>query len=53
MKILIILTSHDQLGETGQKTGIWLEEFTASYYVFKDAGVMAAYMGKRSISAAE
>jgi putative intracellular protease/amidase len=39
MKILMILTSHDQLGNTGQKTGVWLEEFTASYYVFKDAGV--------------
>ncbi|MBE9136723.1 type 1 glutamine amidotransferase domain-containing protein [Nodosilinea sp. LEGE 07088] len=39
MKILMILTSHDQLGDTGQKTGFWLEEFAAPYYVFKDAGV--------------
>jgi len=39
MKILIVLTSHDQLGNTGKKTGFWLEEFTAPYYVFKDAGV--------------
>lgn len=38
MNILMILTSHDQLGNTGHKTGFWLEEFTAPYYVFKDAG---------------
>jgi len=38
-KILIVLTSHDQLGNTGRKTGFWLEEFAAPYYVFKDAGV--------------
>jgi putative intracellular protease/amidase len=38
MKILIVLTSHDQLGNTGKKTGFWLEEFAAPYYVFKDAG---------------
>ncbi|MEO8779842.1 MAG: type 1 glutamine amidotransferase domain-containing protein [Rhodanobacter sp.] len=38
MKILIVLTSHDKLGNTGNKTGFWLEEFTAPYYVFKDAG---------------
>lgn len=38
MKILIVLTSHDELGETGEKTGFWLEEFAAPYYVFKDAG---------------
>lgn len=38
MKILMVLTSHDQLGDTGAKTGFWLEEFTAPYYVFKDAG---------------
>ncbi|AVA22855.1 intracellular protease/amidase ThiJ/PfpI family protein [Rhizobium sp. NXC24] len=37
-KILIVLTSHDQLGNTGRKTGFWLEEFAAPYYVFKDAG---------------
>lgn len=39
MKILIVLTSHDQLGNTGRKTGFWLEELAAPYYVFKDAGV--------------
>lgn len=38
MKILMVLTSHDQLGQTGKKTGFWLEEFAAPYYVFKDAG---------------
>lgn len=38
MKILMVLTSHDQLGTTGSKTGFWLEEFAAPYYVFKDAG---------------
>jgi len=38
MKILMILTSHDELGNTGEKTGFWLEEFVAPYYVFKDAG---------------
>jgi putative intracellular protease/amidase len=39
MKILMVLTSHDQLGNTGKKTGFWLEEFAAPYYVFKDAGM--------------
>jgi putative intracellular protease/amidase len=39
MKILMVLTSHDQLGNTGRKTGFWLEELAAPYYVFKDAGV--------------
>ena len=38
MNILMILTSHDKLGDTGRKTGFWLEEFAAPYYVFKDAG---------------
>jgi putative intracellular protease/amidase len=38
MKILMVLTSHDELGTTGKKTGFWLEEFAAPYYVFKDAG---------------
>ncbi|MGC4048395.1 MAG: type 1 glutamine amidotransferase domain-containing protein [Paludibaculum sp.] len=39
MKILMVLTSHDQLGNTGRKTGFWLEEFAAPYYTFRDAGV--------------
>lgn len=38
MKVLMVLTSHDQLGDTGRKTGFWLEEFAAPYYAFKDAG---------------
>jgi putative intracellular protease/amidase len=38
MKILMVLTSHDQLGDTGKKTGFWLEEFAAPYFAFKDAG---------------
>ena len=37
MNILMVLTSHDRLGNTGHKTGFWLEEFAAPYYVFKDA----------------
>src|SRR5579871_2273783 len=39
MKIVMVLTSHDQLGNTGHKTGFWLEEFAAPYFVFRDAGV--------------
>ena len=38
MKVLMVLTSHDELGSTGEKTGFWLEEFAAPYYVFKDSG---------------
>jgi putative intracellular protease/amidase len=38
MKVLMVLTSHDQLGNTGRKTGFWLEELAAPYYVFKDVG---------------
>ncbi|MEU8403001.1 type 1 glutamine amidotransferase domain-containing protein [Nonomuraea sp. NPDC048892] len=38
MKVLIVLTSHDELGDTGRKTGFWLEELAAPYYRFKDAG---------------
>lgn len=39
MKVLIILTSHSELGNTGEKTGFWIEEFAAPYYVLADAGV--------------
>ena len=39
MKVLMVLTSDDQLGNTGRKTGFWLEELAAPYYVFKDAGI--------------
>lgn len=48
MKVLLVLTSHDQLGNTGRKTGFWLEELAAPYYVFKDAGaeiVLASPLG--------
>jgi putative intracellular protease/amidase len=48
MKVLIVLTSHDQLGNTGSKTGFWLEELAAPYYTFKDAGaeiVLASPLG--------
>lgn len=38
MKILMVLTSHDKLGDTAEKTGFWLEEFAAPYYAFIDAG---------------
>jgi len=40
MKILMVLTSHDKLGNTGRKTGFWLEEFAAPYYTFLDAGAI-------------
>jgi putative intracellular protease/amidase len=39
MRVLMVLTSHDQVGNTGRKTGFWLEEFAAPYFVFTDAGV--------------
>ena len=42
MHILMVLTSHDQLGHSGVKTGFWLEEFAAPYYVFRDAGAQVA-----------
>jgi putative intracellular protease/amidase len=50
MKILVVLTSHDQLGDTGKKTGFWLEELAAPYYALKDAGadlVLASPAGGR------
>lgn len=42
MAILMVLTSHDTLGDTGKKTGFWLEEFAAPWYIFQDAGVEVA-----------
>ena len=48
MKVLMVLTSHDQLGSTGLKTGFWLEELAAPYYAFKAAGaeiVLASPLG--------
>jgi putative intracellular protease/amidase len=50
MKILMVLTSHDEMGGTGEKTGFWLEEFAAPYYAFVDAGaevVLASPAGGR------
>ena len=38
MKVLLVLTSHDKLGDTGRKTGFWLEELAAPYYEFRDVG---------------
>ena len=38
-RVLMVITSHDQLGNTGEKTGFWVEEFAAPYYAFIDAGV--------------
>jgi putative intracellular protease/amidase len=49
----MVLTSHDQLGNTGRKTGFWLEEFAAPYFVFRDAGVeltLASPKGAQSTS---
>ena len=43
MKILIILTSHEQLGDTGRKTGLWLESLAIPYYTFKDAGAIMTF----------
>lgn len=47
MKILMVLTSHDQLGSTGRQTGFWLEEFAAPYFVFRDAGVQLTLASPR------
>jgi len=47
MKILMVLTSHDVLGSTGRKTGFWLEEFAAPYFVFRDAGVQLTLASPR------
>lgn len=43
MRILIVLTSHDRLGDTGKKTGFWLEELAAHNYVLKDAGAAISH----------
>jgi putative intracellular protease/amidase len=47
MKILIVATSHEQLGDTGRKTGLWLEEIAFPYYVFKDAGAVMVLASPR------
>jgi putative intracellular protease/amidase len=51
MKVLMVITYHDQLGNTGRKTGFWLKELAAPYFVFKDAGAeitLASPKGGRS-----
>jgi putative intracellular protease/amidase len=48
MKLLMGLTSHDRLGNTGRKTGFWLEEFAALYRVFKNAGAEVSLASGRS-----
>lgn len=47
MNILMVLSSHDKLGDTGRKTGFWLEEFAAPYYVFTDAGAQVALVSPK------
>jgi len=47
MKLLIVLTSHDELGDTGEKTGFWLEEFASPYYHLKDAGAQVTLASLR------
>lgn len=47
MNILMVLTSHDRLGDSGKKTGFWLEEFAAPYYVFRDAGAAVTLASPR------
>lgn len=47
MKVLIVLTSHDKLGDTGKKTGFWLEEFASPYYRLKDAGAQVTLASPR------
>jgi putative intracellular protease/amidase len=47
VKILMVLTSHDTLGNTGKKTGFWLEEFAAPYYVFTDAGAQVTVVSPK------
>lgn len=47
MKILMVLSSHDKLGNTGRKTGFWLEEFAAPYYVFTDAGAQVTLVSPK------
>jgi putative intracellular protease/amidase len=42
-KVLMILTSHDELGDTGKKTGTWLEEIASPYYILKDAGISVSF----------
>lgn len=50
MKILMVLTSHAELGNTGKKTGFWLEEFAVPYYVFKNAGAEVVLASPAGVS---
>jgi putative intracellular protease/amidase len=52
MNVLMVLTSHDQLGDTGEKTGFWLEEFAAPYYELADAGATITLASTRRRPAA-
>ena len=50
--VLMVMTSHELMGDTGKKTGMWLEEFAAPYYAFKDAGytlTLTSPMGDRCL----
>ena len=47
LKVLIVLTSHSDLGNTGHKTGFWVEEFAAPYYVLADAGVQVTIVSPK------
>ena len=47
MNVLIVLTSHDRLGDTGEKTGFWLEEFASPYYCLKDSGAQVTLTSPR------
>jgi len=49
MKILMVLTSHDKLGDTGRKTGFWLQELAAPYYEFKDGGAQITMASPRAV----
>ncbi len=50
MKILMVLTSHDKLGDTGLKTGFWLEEFASPYFVFKDQSFEVTLASPQGVS---
>ena len=52
-KILMVLTSHADLGNTGEKTGFWVEEFAAPYYAFVDAGAIDKLICLRGLTVAK
>ncbi|HMO16208.1 MAG TPA: hypothetical protein PKD64_13660 [Pirellulaceae bacterium] len=53
MNVLIVLTSHDQLGNTGRKTGFWLEELAAPFYALRDGLLITGQNPASSAAAAE